>query len=80
MLLRTPMFVTYVDSYSFHTQNLVSITRVVSSPTCQLVSLGGVSLGLTTNNVAKYNVVMELLFDTMSHRIDISLVVHLDSQ
>ena len=79
MLLRTPIFDTYVASSSCHTQNLVSITRVVSSPTCQLVRLGGVCLGLTTNNVAKYNVVMELLLDTMSHHIEISLVVHLAS-
>jgi ribonuclease HI len=43
------------------------------------VSSGGVCLGPSMNNVAKYSIVIELLCDSISHRIH-SLEVHLDSQ
>jgi ribonuclease HI len=42
------------------------------------VSSGGVCLGPSTNNVAEYRVVIELLHDTISHGI-LSLEVRLDS-
>jgi ribonuclease HI len=43
------------------------------------VSSGGISLGLSTNNVDEYSVVIELLCDAILHGIH-SLEVHLDSQ
>jgi ribonuclease HI len=43
------------------------------------VSLGGIFLGTSTNNVAKYSVVIELLCDAILHGIR-SLEVRLDSQ
>jgi ribonuclease HI len=49
------------------------------SPEGLLVSSGGVCLGPSTNNVAKYSVVIEILCDVISHGIR-SLEVHLDSQ
>jgi ribonuclease HI len=43
------------------------------------VSLGGVCLGPSMNNVAEYSVVIELLRDAISHGVR-SLEVRLDSQ
>jgi ribonuclease HI len=43
------------------------------------VSSGGICLGPSTNNVAEYSVVIELLHDVISHAIH-SLEVRLDSQ
>ena len=43
------------------------------------MSSGGIFLGTSTNNVAEYSVVIELLCDVISHSIH-SLEVHLDSQ
>jgi hypothetical protein len=45
----------------------------------QLVSSGGICLEPSTNNVAEYNVVIELLHDAISHGVR-SLEVLLDSQ
>jgi hypothetical protein len=42
------------------------------------VSSGGICLGPSTNNVAKYSIVIELLHDAISHGIR-SLEVRLDS-
>jgi ribonuclease HI len=68
----------FTDGASHHTQNLASATWVVYSPEGLLVSLGGVCLGASTNNVVEYSVVLELLCDSISHGI-FSLEVHLDS-
>jgi ribonuclease HI len=43
------------------------------------VSSGGIFLGPSTNNVAKYSIVIEILRDAISHGIH-SLEVRLDSQ
>ena len=45
----------------------------------QVVSSGGVSLRPSSNNVAEYSVVIELLRDAISHGI-LSLEVHIDSE
>ena len=52
---------------------------MVYSPGHLLVSSDGVCLGPSTNNVAEYNVVIEILRDAISHGIR-SLEVRLDSQ
>ena len=39
--------------------------RVIYSPTDELVSMHGVCLGQTTNNIAEYSEFIELLFDSM---------------
>jgi ribonuclease HI len=62
-----------------HTRNLASVTWVIYSPEGLLVSSGGVCLGLSMNNLAEYNVVIELLRDAISHGIH-SIEVLLDSQ
>ena len=54
-------FVGFVDGSNRHTCNLDSTSCVIYVPTGQLVALGGACLGPTTNNVAEYSVVIELL-------------------
>jgi ribonuclease HI len=73
------VFVGYTDDASQHTQRLASIAWVIFTPQGQLLSLGGICLGDTTNNVIKYNTVIELLHDIFSFGIS-HLQVYLDTQ
>ena len=52
---------------------------VIYSPTDELVSVHGVILGQTTNNIAEYSAVIELLYDAISFGIR-RLIIRLDSQ
>jgi ribonuclease HI len=52
---------------------------VIFTPQGQLLSSGGICLGDTTNNVAKYSAVLEFLHDALSHGIS-HLWVYLDAQ
>jgi ribonuclease HI len=79
MSMESSVYLGFTDGASRHTQNLASIAWVVYSPEGLLVSSGGVCLGPSTNNVAEYSVVIELLRDIISHGIR-CLEVHLDSQ
>ena len=72
-------FVGFTDGASPHTCNLASAVWVIYSPLGQLVASGGACLGLATNNVAEYRVVIELLWDALSRGIT-QLEVQLDSQ
>jgi hypothetical protein len=69
MSTESSVYLGFVDGASHHTRNLASATWVVYSPKGLLVSSGGVYLGPSTNNVAKYSVVIELLRDVISHGI-----------
>jgi ribonuclease HI len=51
----------FVDGTSRHTRHLASIAWVIYSPSSQLVSVGGVCLEVTTNNVVEYSAVIEIL-------------------
>jgi hypothetical protein len=62
----TSVYVGYVDGASCSTRNIVSITSVILSPTYELVSSGGVYPGLKTNNITKYSVVIEILFEALA--------------
>jgi ribonuclease HI len=73
------VYVGFTDGASRHTWNLASTAWVIYSPEGLLVSSGGVCLGPSTNNVAEYSVVIELLRDAISHGI-LSIEVRLDSQ
>jgi ribonuclease HI len=73
------VYLRFTDGSIHHTQNLASATWVIYSPEALLVSLGGVCLGPSMNNVAEYSIVIELLRDAISHGIH-SLEVLLDSQ
>jgi ribonuclease HI len=73
------VYVGFTDGASHHTWNLAFTSWVIYSPEGLSVSLGGVCLGPSTNNVAEYNTIIELLRDAISHGIR-SIEVHLDSQ
>ena len=73
------VFVGYAYGASWHTWRLASTTWVIFTPPGQLLSSEGICLGDTTNNVAEYNAVIELLHDTLSFGIS-HLQVYLDAQ
>jgi ribonuclease HI len=79
MSTESSVYLGFVDGASHHTRNLASSAWVIYSPEGLLVSSGGICLGPSMNNVAKYSVVIELLRDAISHGI-LSLEVRLDSQ
>ena len=62
-------YVGFADGSSCHTCNLASAAWVIYSPSGQLVTLRGTCLGIASNNVAKYRVVIELLWDALSRGI-----------
>jgi ribonuclease HI len=72
-------YIVFVDGASHSTQNLSSIAWEIYAPTNELISLHGVCLGRATNNITKYNAVIELLTDVVSIGIH-HLIVQLDSQ
>ena len=72
-------YVVFVDGASRSTRNLSLTTWVIYNPAGELVSLQGVCLGPTTNNVVKYSVVFELLNEAVNLSIR-ALLVYLDSQ
>jgi ribonuclease HI len=73
------LYIGFVDGTSCSTWNLASAAWAIYAPTNELVSLRGVCLGLATNNIAEYSVIIELLVDAISLGI-CRLVVRLDSQ
>jgi ribonuclease HI len=79
MSSESEVFIGYADGASRHTRRLASTAWVVFTPQGQLLSSGGICLGETTNNVAKYSVVIELLRDALSLGIS-RLRVYLDAQ
>ena len=52
---------------------------MIYTPTGQVLSSGGICLWPSSNNVSKYNSVIDLLRDAISHGVH-SLEVRLDSQ
>jgi ribonuclease HI len=73
------VYVGFTNRASHHTWNLASAAWVIYSPKGLLVYSSGVCLGPSTNNVAEYNVIIELLHNPISHGI-LSIEVHLDSE
>jgi ribonuclease HI len=69
----------FMDGASHDTQDLSSTTWVIYFPEGQVVVSGGTFLGPTMNNVAKYNIVIEILRDSIAHG-NLCLQVYLDSQ
>ena len=72
-------FVGFVDGASSSTRNLSLAACVIYDPAGELVNLQGVCLGRTTNNIAEYSVVLELLTEAVNLGIR-ELLVYLDSQ
>jgi ribonuclease HI len=79
MSSESEVFIGYADGASRHTRRLASTAWVIFTPQGQLLSSGGICLGDTTNNVAEYSVVIELLRDALSLGIS-RLWVYLDAQ
>ena len=79
MSMESSVYIGFIDGASRHTQNSASTTWVIYTPTGQVLSLGGVSLWPSSNNVVEYSVLIQLLCDVISHGFH-SLEVHLDSQ
>ena len=62
-------YIDFADGACHSTQNISSVAWVIYSPTDELVSMHGVSLGQTTNNIAEYSTVIKLLSDAISFGI-----------
>ena len=77
MLMDSSVYIGFVDGASRHTQNSASATWVIYTPMGQVLSSGGVCLRPSSNNVAEYSAVIELLQDAISHGV-LSLEVRLD--
>ena len=72
-------FVGYADGVSRSSWNLSSAAGAIFDPGDELVSLIGVCIGRSTNNIIEYSTLIELLSDGITHGIG-RLVVRLDSQ
>ena len=72
-------FIGFTDGASRHTQHSASAAWVIYTPMGQVLSLGGICLRPSSNNVAEYSAVIELLRNVISHGV-LSLEVRLDSE
>jgi len=69
----------FADGASQHNRNLAFAAWVIYYPIGQLMVSKGVCIGPTSNNMAEYIAIINLLSEAISYGID-SLVVYLDSQ
>ena len=76
--MESSVYIGFIDGASRHTQNSASATWVIYTPTGQVLSSGGVFLQPSSNNVAEYSVIIELLHYSISHGV-LSLEVCLGS-
>ena len=72
-------FFGFADGACRHTLNLTLAAWVLYSPAEDLVSSGAVCIGLATNNIIEYRVVIGLLTEAPSQDVR-NLVVLMDSQ
>ena len=77
MSVESSIYIGFADGASHHTQHLASAAWVIYTPMGQVLSSGGVCLRTSSNNVAEYNAVIELLRDAILHGV-LSLEVRLD--
>ena len=75
--MESSIYIGFANGSSRHTQHSASAAGVIYTPMGQVLSSGGVCLLPSSNNVAEYSVVIELLWDSISHGI-LSLEVRLD--
>ena len=75
MLMESSIYIGFDDGASHHTQNSASTAWVIYTPMGRVLSSGGICLWPSLNNVAEYSVVIELLWDAISHGV-LSLEVH----
>ena len=79
MLMPLQTYIGFADGACHSTRNISSAAWVIYSPSDELVSMYGVRLGQTTNNITEYSAVIELLSESISFGIR-SLIVRLDSE
>ena len=72
-------FVGYADGASRSTQNLSSTAWAIFALNDELVSFQGICIGRSTNNIAEYSALIELLSDAISFGIN-RIIIRLDSQ
>ena len=72
-------FIGFSDGAHLYTLNLASTAWVLYSPTSELVSSGGVLLGPSTNNLAKYQAMVGLLTEALDFDVR-EIRVYLDSE
>ena len=72
-------YVNFADGACRSTRNLSSAAWALFAPDGELITLQGICLGRTTNNITEYSAVIELLSEAIDFKIR-DLVVKLDSQ
>ena len=77
--MESSTYIVFPDGAIRQTQNSASAAWVIYTPTGQVLSLGGVCLRPSSNNVSEYSSMIKLLHHAISHGV-LSLEVHLDSQ
>jgi ribonuclease HI len=77
--MESSVYLGFMDGANRHTWNMASTAWVIYSHEGRLVSSGGVRLESSTNNVAEYSAIIELLRNAISHGVQ-SLVFLLESQ
>ena len=79
MLMEYSTYIGFANGVSHHTQHSASAAWVIYTPMGRVLSSGGVCLWPSSNNVAEYSAIIELLRDAILHGV-LSLEVHLDSE
>jgi len=79
MSMSLQTYIGFANGACRSTWNIYSAAWVIYSPSDELVSMHGVSLGQTTNNITEYSAVIELLSESISFGIQ-SMIVRLDSE
>ena len=72
-------YIGFANGASHHTQHSASVAWVIYTPMGQVLSSRGVCLQPSSNNVVEYSVIIELLWDAISHGV-LSHDVRLDSE
>ena len=72
-------YIGFADGACCSARNISSTAWVIYSPSDELVSMHGVSLGQTMDNIVEYSAVIELLSESISFGIQ-SLIVRLNSE
>jgi hypothetical protein len=67
--MESSIYLGFMDGASRHTWNMASATWVIYSPEGQMVSLGGIHLEPSKNNMDEYSVFIELLCNSISHGV-----------
>jgi len=79
MLTSLQTYIGFSDGACRNTRNISSAAWVIYSPSDELVSMHGVSLGQTMKKIAEYIAVIKLLSKSISFGIQ-SLILRLDSE